>query len=793
MKKTPAVHVDRFALPSCRLFPSTCLEWKLIKLNNRLNRPFSTPLPADLKCGLERVTRFSMDHIRVNFNSFKPATLNAQAYTQGADIYLAPGMEKLLAHESWHAVQQLQKRVPVSFKANGLRLNDDPRLEREADILGELAVRLGRVALKKPSVGLMRKSPIRFKLPQFKIIQKAGSGGVKIGFIKEEITDLNRADEDKINEGFAILLGAWKLVQDERHAEKDKIGKKAIMANKLEKDKLGMELGEGFKPTDTKKLKLPAIRTELNLTDTDFSDTDFSRYWAKHLTQYYSDLLTDIDEELAALKKKLQPNKTISISGNDVKYKEFTPALPKPLLRLILVGKIVNAESAFTKKPPGLNEKLTVRPIFVKKGLEKTKTSNEDAKEYVKDYLNVFTRRYAYVEKNYHQMMEFFSTGYMTGRYQQYLLMAGCKTPDIFEKNNETISKVAINKDIPRLTSREMAVVHQMYGSLPEQRGVSMTSTPKVGVTFANTGGNFRTDNGFKLKIDLSRVPEHVMLINHYSHGGVSQFPNQYSTIQHHKTGTPKYKYKESALHARELFLEYILPEWVVEIEFHPKAANLPVLNKSTTLDETQKGGDLFEEAKKAFGGTRFEAGFIASLNDMIDLTEMEVNYQKGCETGKLVKNGYAKGLLVNNTKGKGTDPAKLFMETMNDEIGNEYSQFHLGYLLARSEQPLFKTVFDFKCLMNPILGQLQVQFSPTATPMFEQAKLAFSFMGLDFGAFDLIDKTYKNLALKYHPDRGGDAELMKKLIEAIELLRELKSNPKYSDEKKKILQLTGI
>ena len=32
------------------------------------------------------------------------------------------------------------------------------------------------------------------------------------------------------------------------------------------------------------------------------------------------------------------------------------------------------------------------------------------------------TRRYAYVEKNYYQMMEFFMVGHMTGRFQQYML-----------------------------------------------------------------------------------------------------------------------------------------------------------------------------------------------------------------------------------------------------------------------------------------------------------------------------------------------------------------------------------
>jgi hypothetical protein len=47
----------------------------------------------------------------------------------------------------------------------------------------------------------------------------------------------------------------------------------------------------------------------------------------------------------------------------------------------------------------------------------------------------------------------------------------------------------------------------------------------------------------------------------------------------------------------------------------------------------------------------------------------------------------------------------------------------------------------------------------------------AFKFMGLKSGDYDSVDKTYKQLARKFHPDLGGDAEKMKELNDAKEAL----------------------
>ncbi len=98
-----------------------------------------TGLPDDLKSGIEALSGLSMEHVRVHYNSDKPATLQASAYTQGADIHVGPGQHRHLAHEAWHVVQQRQGRVRPTLRWGGVAVNDDVGLEREADTMGAKA------------------------------------------------------------------------------------------------------------------------------------------------------------------------------------------------------------------------------------------------------------------------------------------------------------------------------------------------------------------------------------------------------------------------------------------------------------------------------------------------------------------------------------------------------------------------------------------------------------------------------------------------------------------------------
>jgi hypothetical protein len=83
-------------------------------------------LPSQLKSGIEQLSGHNLDNVRVQYNSEKPAQLNALAYTQGTEIHVAPGQEKHLPHEAWHVVQQTRASEPVaqlqSIKSAGLEL-----------------------------------------------------------------------------------------------------------------------------------------------------------------------------------------------------------------------------------------------------------------------------------------------------------------------------------------------------------------------------------------------------------------------------------------------------------------------------------------------------------------------------------------------------------------------------------------------------------------------------------------------------------------------------------------------
>lgn len=101
----------------------------------------NTGLPDNLKSGIENLSGYSMNDVKVYYNSDKPPQLQAHAYTQGTDIHIAPGQEQHLPHETWHVVQQKQGRVnPTLQMRGGVNVNDDADLEKEADVMGSIAL-----------------------------------------------------------------------------------------------------------------------------------------------------------------------------------------------------------------------------------------------------------------------------------------------------------------------------------------------------------------------------------------------------------------------------------------------------------------------------------------------------------------------------------------------------------------------------------------------------------------------------------------------------------------------------
>ena len=130
----------------------------------------NTGLPDNLKSGIENLSGYSMDDVKVHYNSDKPAQLHAHAYAQGTDIHLASGQEKHLPHEAWHVVQQKQGRVKPTMQMKGkVNVNDDAGLEKEADVMGAKALQMKQKENKSKAVST--------------VSQKQGSGESTFQFV----------------------------------------------------------------------------------------------------------------------------------------------------------------------------------------------------------------------------------------------------------------------------------------------------------------------------------------------------------------------------------------------------------------------------------------------------------------------------------------------------------------------------------------------------------------------------------------------------------------------------------
>lgn len=363
----------------------------------------------------------------------------------------------------------------------------------------------------------------------------------------------------------------------------------------------------------------------------------------------------------------------------------------------VQIGTLVRGDAAFTVKTAATPMSANKRDVFEKQGVGTD--LNNDVKEYVKDTRGVLTRRYAYVEKNYWQTMEFFMTNRHEGRFQSFMKAAGEANPDLFEARQTEVDIVrgqALPSTTGRLTKKQLAVAHQKLGSGPQQRGVSLASTPKIGDTYVNTGENFRTPAGFRFKVDLALIPPAPagpLLINHYSHGGVIDKPARFDTTR--ERGKPsRYPYRESAVHARELYLEYLLPEWIVAIESHPN-----VVGPSTTIDPATPrplGTSLFEHAKAQFGGDAFERGFDEGLGVGANTAPADVDHTKGFGHARSFVRGWTAGHAEHNRDGANDAAGALaahitvaqYVYDKSLAINlppNEFDIYRLGYLQGRS------------------------------------------------------------------------------------------------------------
>lgn len=89
IRRSPQIQQPIQAKPSFRdLSQELAAKSQPVQLREEENK---TGLPDDLKAGVEALSGFSMDDVRVHYNSSKPAQLQALAYMQGTEIHVGPG------------------------------------------------------------------------------------------------------------------------------------------------------------------------------------------------------------------------------------------------------------------------------------------------------------------------------------------------------------------------------------------------------------------------------------------------------------------------------------------------------------------------------------------------------------------------------------------------------------------------------------------------------------------------------------------------------------------------------
>ena len=170
-------------------------------------RPNNTGMPDNLKSGIESLSGFSMDDVRVHYNSPKPATVQALAYTQGTDIHVAPGQEKHLPHEAWHVAQQMAGRVSPTTNINGMPVNDNTALEHEADVMGEKAVQCKEIIFN--TIHSTRKNNVA----QGKFLEKTNNG------YKWRVLDVTALPNKKYPPETRDINEIYTLLNDEQKIE----------------------------------------------------------------------------------------------------------------------------------------------------------------------------------------------------------------------------------------------------------------------------------------------------------------------------------------------------------------------------------------------------------------------------------------------------------------------------------------------------------------------------------------------------------------------------------------------
>lgn len=146
---SPAGAGGTFFKPSASSIQRKCEQCKEKEklLASRPSSSIQMKMPEDVQNKMENALNADFSGVNIHRDSDKAHQLEALAYTQGNDIFFAPGQyapqtnkgQQLLGHELMHVVQQREGRVHPTSSVNGEPMNDDAALENEADQMGRRA------------------------------------------------------------------------------------------------------------------------------------------------------------------------------------------------------------------------------------------------------------------------------------------------------------------------------------------------------------------------------------------------------------------------------------------------------------------------------------------------------------------------------------------------------------------------------------------------------------------------------------------------------------------------------
>jgi hypothetical protein len=245
--------------------------------------PNKTGLPDNLKAGVENISGYSLDDIRVHYNSPKPAQLQALAYTQGTEIHVAPGQESHVPHEAWHVVQQMQRRVKQTNQMKGVMINDEEGLEKEADVMGEKAT---RAAPQPSNMMIMKEEGIEGRSPVQRKERTAEVAWAITHVVYEKGGSLYGNDSWEENEGEELINGTELVVDDElvmlsrrganqEEPEKRELDKKWskwqkwVQVKQVNKEEINTQRGEPYVREETiKYINEEGIRARKNVSAT---------------------------------------------------------------------------------------------------------------------------------------------------------------------------------------------------------------------------------------------------------------------------------------------------------------------------------------------------------------------------------------------------------------------------------------------------------------------------------------------------------------------------------------------